>query len=71
MARYDKKKRLCIGLAIFMLMGRVFLRKRRRKRKWCVRPWATQERRDAQGMGCNLIPELRNTDVRSFRNFFR
>ena len=71
MARYQKKKRMCIGIALFILMGGLQQRKQRRKRRWWVRPWATQARREAQGFANNLIQELRNTDAGSFRNFFR
>ena len=36
-----------------------------------MKPWATEERREAQGLGANLIPELSQTDEGSFRNFMR
>lgn len=41
------------------------------RRKWWVKPWAREERREAQGLGANLIPEMRETDPESFKNFFR
>ena len=66
MARYNKKKRLYIGIAVFILMGGFHVRKRRRKPRWWVRPWATQARREAQGFASNLIQDLRNTDSGSF-----
>ena len=31
------------------------------QRKWWVKSWASEERRQTQGLGTNLIPELRET----------
>ena len=44
MSRFQKKKRLYIGIAVFILMGRLHLQKQRRKRRWCVQPWAHKPR---------------------------
>ena len=74
MTRYKtlkKKKRLCISLAVFILMKIIRKGKKMRKRRWWVRPWAAQERRESQGIAFNLIPELRRTDIASFGNFLR
>jgi len=66
--RIRNKKRLAIcGLgALLLLQNRAV-----RKRKWWVRPWATDERRQNQGMANNLVGELRLTDPGSFQNFLR
>ena len=45
--------------------------KRHIRRRWWVRPWSTEDRRKQQGMAANLVPELRETDEDSFKNFFR
>ncbi|XP_046845253.1 uncharacterized protein LOC124439080 [Xenia sp. Carnegie-2017] len=47
------------------------LKKKRKSRRWWVKPWKTAQRRYAQGLAQNLIQEIRVTDHDVFRNLFR
>ena len=61
-----KERILACGIGISLL-----LHYEHTKRHLRVRPWASAERRSAQGLAENLIPELVITDQQSFQNFFR
>ena len=65
-----EKKVLACGLGFALLMQYEHT-KRHMNRRWWVRPWATQTRRQSQGFANNLVEELRETDEESFHNFFR
>lgn len=65
-----EKKLLACGLGCALLMQYEHS-KRHMNRRWWVRPWATQRRRQSQGFASNLVQELREEDEGSFHNFFR
>ena len=65
-----KERILASGIGISLLLHYEHT-KRHLRRRWWVRPWASAERRSAQGLAESLIPELVSTDQQSFQNFFR
>lgn len=65
-----KQRNLACGVGVGLLLQYEHS-KRHIGRRWWVRPWATADRRRAQGLANNLIPELQDTDQESFENFFR
>ena len=71
MGRLGKKYRKNCAIVAGLIIYEVIKRRKRRKRRWWVRPWATEDRRQAQGFANNLVVEIRCTDAESFRNFFR
>ena len=56
-----KERILACGIGISLLLHYEHT-KRHLRRRWWVRPWASAERRSAQGLAENLIPELVSTD---------
>lgn len=64
-ASFRKKSFLACTIGLY-LMRAVQFGKKRRKRRWWVRPWGKEGRREEQGLANNLIP-----DHESFTNFFR
>ena len=53
-----KQARMVAGIAVFLIIYAVKKRKKH-KRSWWVRPWAREQRRQAQGFADILIMELR------------
>jgi hypothetical protein len=71
MVRLTKKQRIICGIVGALIIYEVVKKRKKRKRRWWTRPWAREERRQAQGFAENLVKELRLTDTESFQNFFR
>ena len=71
MVRLRKKQRIICAIVGALIIYEVIKKRKRRKKRWWTRPWAREERRQAQGFASNLVKELRSTDTDSFRNFFR
>ena len=69
MVRLRKKQRIICAIVGALIIYEVIKKRKRRKRRWWTRPWAREERRQAQGFASNLVKELRLTDTDSFRNF--
>lgn len=71
MAPFSRRQaRMISGIAAFLIIYEGEKR-RKRKRRWWVRPWAREVQKQAKGFADNLVMELRSTDAGSFHNFFR
>ena len=65
-----RQTRMISGIAAFLIIYEVEKR-RKRKRRWGVRPWAREVQKQAQGFADNLVMELCSTHAATFHNFFR
>ena len=66
MVRLRKKQRIICAIVGALIIYEVVKKHKKRKKRWWTRPWAREERRQAQGFAENLVKELRSTDTEAF-----